>query len=471
MKSQRILFFLKFVIFTIAIGLISCKKDKVDNPRIVLEADELNVGELEIYKTLSATDFLFSELQIQIEVDWISYEYHSNLIHFTFSPNQTNNKRSAKITFLKDDKVIDELTVNQEVFALKYPEGALNLNDISYSTNLTIDNMPVTSDCMCIYGFSENYNLDAPGAKEIIIPPYYFVAGKLRMVGIIDYNAFENKNLTKVILPELLSTIYSNAFKGNQLTEINLGKNLDYIDWNAFANNKLVEINIPNTLRYIGHEAFSNNLLEKVTIGSGVTEIGENAFQFNNKLCEVINNSSLVLTQEMFPKCPVGQCGIVSDYVFGFKTDLSYDETIVVNYVGTSLEAFIPNSVKIIGSSAFYNKSLTAITLPPYLTTIQGGAFASNKIKSVSFNANIELIGQSAFANNEILQVSFENNSKLKRIDSFAFYNCSASSIVLPTNINPGFHHYEDSDHNVVTEISNYNKSYYACKEDGTRIE
>ncbi len=519
MINKRIALLIQLVFFVIVIGLISCDKEEkiIDDPIIFIEADELNVGELEIYKTLYTSGYSLSELEIQTDADWISYELNYNLMHFSFLPNQTNSSRSAKITFIDEGKVIDELTVNQEVFAIKYPEGALTLDDISYSANCTIDNMPVTSDCLVIYGFSESYNLEAPGAKEIIIPPYYFVEGKLRMVGVINHNAFDQKNLTKVILPEYLYFVESEAFNGNQLSEIDL-KNIIYIDGSAFANNKLVEVNIPNTVRYIGYESFSNNLLEKVTIGSGVTTIDEKAFQMNDKLCDVVNNSSLVLTQAMFPKCPIGQCGIVSNYVFAFKSDLSYDETHVVNYVGTSTEALIPNSVTKIGKTAFYNKSLTAITLPPYLTNIEPAAFGSNKIKAVSFNENIEFIGSGAFNNNEIQQVSFENCSKLKMIDSYAFatnmiksvsfnanievignrafayntiqqvsfennsklkkidynafYSCSASSIVLPTNINPGFHHYEDSDGNVVTEITEYyGKIYYACKEDGTRIE
>ncbi|HKK63184.1 MAG TPA: leucine-rich repeat domain-containing protein, partial [Bacteroidales bacterium] len=271
-------------------------------------------------------------------------------------------------------------------------------------------------------------------------------------------------------------SIGHNAFSGNDLTDLYLGVRLKNIDREAFEDNKLVEVDIPNSVETIRYEAFSNNLLEKVTIGSSVTEIERNAFQLNENLCEVINNSELELTQEMFPKCPIGQCDIVSDYVFGFHSDLSYDETFVVDYTGTSTEANIPNSVEKVGNAAFFDKSLTSVALPPLVKVIESSAFSSNKIQSVSFNADIEIIDAYAFADNEIQQVSFEDNSMLKRIGRFAFYGCSSSSVVLPGNANPDFHHYEDSDGNVVTEIikDNYGfpgTTYYACKEDGTRIE
>ena len=62
----------------------------------------------------------------------------------------------------------------------------------------------------------------------------------------------------------------------------------------------------------------------------------------------------------------------------------------------------IPNSVTIIGGSAFYDNNLTNISIPDNVTTIGDSAFPSNNLKTVYIGKNSKLssLGVSAFSSN-----------------------------------------------------------------------
>ena len=61
----------------------------------------------------------------------------------------------------------------------------------------------------------------------------------------------------------------------------------------------------------------------------------------------------------------------------------------------TSVE--IPNTVKIIGNSAFYDNKLTSVTIPNSVTNIGSSAFENNQLTSVTIPSSVTSIGSSAF--------------------------------------------------------------------------
>ena len=64
----------------------------------------------------------------------------------------------------------------------------------------------------------------------------------------------------------------------------------------------------------------------------------------------------------------------------------------------TSVE--IPNTVKIIGNSAFYGNKLTSVTIPNSVTSIGNSAFYDNKLTSVTIPNSVTSIRSSAFLKN-----------------------------------------------------------------------
>ena len=86
---------------------------------------------------------------------------------------------------------------------------------------------------------------------NIIIP-----SSDIYYVKIITSNAFKNKGLTSVVIPDSVTTIGSGAFRNNQLTSLTLGNSVTTIGYGAFFGNHLTNVVIPNSVTTIGRQAF-----------------------------------------------------------------------------------------------------------------------------------------------------------------------------------------------------------------------
>ena len=160
------------------------------------------------------------------------------------------------------------------------------------------------------------------------------------------------EKLTKVILPEKLTTIGDSAFYDcYSLTSITIPNSVTTIGGSAFYGcTSLTEIVIPDSVTSIGNETFYECMgLTSVTIGSGVTTISGEAFGDCDSLTSItIGNNVTTIGGSAFYGC-------------------------------TSLtEIVIPDSVTSIGGYAFgYCRSLTSVTIGNNVTTIGGGTFRS----------------------------------------------------------------------------------------------
>ena len=107
------------------------------------------------------------------------------------------------------------------------------------------------------------------------------------LVELIWQEAFLNKKLTKVIIPNSVIEIWYRAFSSNQLTKIEIPNSVTFI-WNsAFSNNKLKNIIISDSLLEIWRYTFRWNKLEKVTFPDSIDSIEKYAF-CNNPLKNII---------------------------------------------------------------------------------------------------------------------------------------------------------------------------------------
>ena len=157
---------------------------------------------------------------------------------------------------------------------------------------------------------------------------------ELKNVTIIANEAFRNRSLKSIVLPNNLTKIGNYAFADNQLTSVTIPNRVTSIGQSAFESNKLTSVTIPNRVTSIGDLAFNDNRLTSVTIPNSVTEIGGWAFA-NNPLTSVT----------------------------------------------------IPNSVTSIGQSAFESNKLTSVTIPNSVTKIGEWAFSNNNLTSVTIHA------------------------------------------------------------------------------------
>ena len=100
----------------------------------------------------------------------------------------------------------------------------------------------------------------------------------------IYQDVFKGKGLTEVIFGEgnAITRIHARAFQNNELTSIVLPSNLTRIDLWAFRDNNLTSVALPNSLTTIEQKAFDGNNITRITIGSNVSSIGTGAFANNN---------------------------------------------------------------------------------------------------------------------------------------------------------------------------------------------
>jgi hypothetical protein len=190
----------------------------------------------------------------------------------------------------------------------------------------------------------DDFKIDlTEGGDGIIITGYTGAATKVVIpaeiegipVQVIRNGAFQNLNITEVVIPDTVTIENRDASTGHgafrnctRLTSVTMPNNLTEIGGGTFSGcSKLASITIPNSVTTIGSEAFSGcTSLASITIPNSVTTIGSEAFGGCSKLASItIPNSVTTIGNSAFRGC------------------------------GSLASITIPNSVTTIGSEAFYN--------------------------------------------------------------------------------------------------------------------
>jgi hypothetical protein len=156
----------------------------------------------------------------------------------------------------------------------------------------------------------------------------------------IGYQAFRNKGLTSVTIPNTVTTIREYAFSNNNLTNLSIPNSVTSLGNFAFYINNIVTLSIGSGLNTIPVYAFYNNLISNLVIPNQITSIGGYAFE-NNPISQLTLGSGLTR--------------IDSGAFQTSTTNSSYSSKL------TSL--IIPSNVTTINSNAFTNVPLTSITI------------------------------------------------------------------------------------------------------------
>ncbi len=225
----------------------------------------------------------------------------------------------------------------------------------------------------------------------------------------------------------------------------------------AIANNDvLTELTIPNTVVSLEAQAiYCCDALTKITFEEdeeGFTNtltIAPKAFQTLASLVEVNMPARLVdFDPAVFAICKAMQRinvqeGGLYKSLEGMLVD-STGQTIYYCPVGREGELVIPESVSVIGDSAFSGcAALTKVVIHGAVTNIGASAFTGcSALEEVVFKgsdfATGTVIGEKAFYNlsDSLLRVTYENGAKITEIGSAAFKNCSLlEEIYLPASL------------------------------------
>ncbi len=184
---------------------------------------------------------------------------------------------------------------------------------------------------------------------------------------------FDEKNLTKLILPDTLQTI-------------GIG---------AFQNNGIKELIIPDSVINVKALAFYSNKIEKLTIGKGVVNIGIEAFN-NNQLKR---KDAFIYMRD--------QNGMVDGTVVGYG-GAERDNVIV------------PDDVTMLYLSALADCNIKEITLNDKLERIESSSLSNNKLTEITIPESVIIVGQNAFLGNDLDKIIINGKDSL---DDFSLFD------------------------------------------------
>jgi len=315
------------------------------------------------------------------------------------------------------------------------------------------------------------------GPKDVVIPSE--INGV--PVTVIGSGAFDNLDLSSLVLPNTIVTISDSAFAYNNLTNLVIPNSVENLNNWSFYMNNINNLSIGNKVKRIGVSAFEFSSLTSVTIPDSVTFLGDYAFR-ENKLTQIIIGSGasvgeLFLTgfiiapnnnfrDAYYPEKRAGTyigtkegtwTRLTDEQYFTFdkltRTITKYDNRgglsvgIPPNIGGVSVEnigegafadenlnrVIMQNTIKIIGDNAFSNNSLDNIIIPSGVTSIGDGSFANNHLEIVSIPSSVTTIGNSAFQHNSLASASI--GSSVANIGSNAFSNNNLTALSLPGSL------------------------------------
>lgn len=315
-----------------------------------------------------------------------------------------------------------ELYLNGELLTeVQIPEGTEKIEDYAFSgiKNLTSVSIPSS-------------------VKEIGDSAFYRCSGLTSVtitngVEKIGYDVFKNcTNLTKIEIPSSVSRLENDTLDGcNKLTEVSL----------PFVGGYNYQGEYESHFGYIfGASSYSQNAskvpstLKKVTITGGST-IGDNAF----KDCASITSLTLPNTVSSIGTNALTGCTNLAELSIPFVGDgtgthtyLSYlfggtvynDNTSSVGKIPSALKTIVLTSGTTVPAYAFYGCSVSSITMPNTIKTIEQYAFWNiYSVKSITIPNGVTTIGNYAFkAANGLTSITIPES--VTSIGTEAFLNC-----------------------------------------------
>ncbi|MDO4472979.1 MAG: leucine-rich repeat domain-containing protein [Bacillota bacterium] len=270
------------------------------------------------------------------------------------------------------------------------------------------------------------------------------------LVKAIGDSAFrECDALTSVTIPDSVTVIKEHAFDDcSNLTDVAIPGSVTSIGDSAFREcDALTSVTLPDSILSIGAMAFySCDAITSIDIPKSVTTIGDEAFNCCNYLNSLtVNADNINYSAE-------------NDVLF------NKDKTLLIQYLRAKRKTSysIPDTVREIGYSAFYNSSnlksiwlpnnlesiadkafcgcssLTGITIPNGVTAIGNEAFAScSKLLTVAIPDSVTSIGNDAFKPcKSLISITVGDNNEYYASDNGVLYDKKQKALLLYPSAN-----------------------------------
>lgn len=264
------------------------------------------------------------------------------------------------------------------------------------------------------------------------------------------------QKLSEVSIPNTVEEIGTYAFTPHRneigantngsLTSIVIPEGVKYIDEGAFFNTRIETVILPNTLLEIGDNAFQCcKMLANIELPNSLEKIGSLAFDCT-KLTNIYipaNVRDIHIWYSSFQEC----VNLQSIYVDPQNATYASDEhgilfskdmkTLCIFPGGSILQSYdIPEYVEEISSGAFsYSQHLKNVVIPNSVKKIGSYAFYNSNIENVEMFCSDAKWGNSVFYHSEKLKY-IKLPEKMKSIEGDTFSGClSLTSIEIPEGI------------------------------------
>ena len=290
------------------------------------------------------------------------------------------------------------------------------------ATHYEVPDSVESIESYAFYGNDALQTIDLPSGLKYI-GEYAFAESSLKSVtipegitAIYSHTFYNTYDLEYVYIPASVTEIGEGAF---DLAGLNQGISLSVkfaensllttIGDEAFSNRKITSINLPEGLLTIGNSAFSSNDFTKIVLPDGIYMIGDDAFRG----CQNLETVTLPSDLRLLGLSPFGYCGslkeiIISDNEYFKAIDgnlYSADGTKLIQYaIGKTDDAFaIPETVTEIGDDAFANAlNLKTVTISENVTAVGNGVWSGKFVTEPSWGylgTEVFVIDSQAFLN------------------------------------------------------------------------
>ncbi len=270
----------------------------------------------------------------------------------------------------------------------------------------------------------------------------------------IGDNAFNNKQLTSVTIPNSVTSIADAAFRDNALTSVTIPNSVTSIGELAFFNNALTSVIIPDSVTIIEREVFLDNALTSVIIPDSVTIIEPGAFRDNALTSVIIPNSVASIGAFTFADNPLTEvitegtipATIVTGNVdsFGDRSviDLTVPSGLIQDYLDADWTGFasVDDGSIAVGDTFESGDFLFEVTsLSPNTVSVVGLVTPittleiPNGVSDTENEFSVTAIGERAFSESGITSVIIPNT--ILTIGDAAFLDNGLSSVAIPDSV------------------------------------